>query len=216
MKKVLTLIICLFVLTGCNTERVLLNDFDSIINTFLEKNTSLVNNYSKGYKYYLPSGVRVVDSDNYNEKLYYNGNYYYMFVDVVSHYYGINVDYKPDSSKYYSKKINYNEKDGYVEITKEDNLYKIEFYYNHTKIETYADYDTLGQTLINICCILNSVKFNDAVTNATIGDSDAILDEETFDFYTPRKEGNFIDYINKYDEYHEVNDENNIGNEGNE
>ena len=75
---------------------------------------------------------------------------------------------------------------------------------------------TIVCILINICCILNSVKFNDAVTNATIGDSDAILDEETFDFYTPRKEGNFIDYINKYDEYHEVNDENNIGNEGNE
>ena len=39
--------------------------------------------------------------------------------------------------------------------------------------------------------------------------------EEKFDFYTPKKEGNFIDYINKYDDYKVKSDENNIGNEGN-
>ena len=216
MKKILILIICLFVLTGCNKEKVLLNDFDSILDTFLKNNTSLVNNYSKGYKYYLPSGVRVIDSNNYNEKLYYNGNYYYLFVDVVSYYYDMNLDYSFDSNKYYSKELNYNGKEGYVEITQEEDLYKVEFYYNYAKIEAYVDYDILGQTLINICYILNSVKFNDSVTKATIGDSDDKLTEETFDFYTPRKEGNFIDYINKYDEYKEVTDENNIGNEGNE
>ena len=49
-----------------------------------------------------------------------------------------------------------------------------------------------------------------------MGKDDITLKEETFDFYTPRKEGNFIDYINKYDEYEEKTDENNIGNEGNE
>ena len=74
----------------------------------------------------------------------------------------------------------------------------------------------MGQTLINICYILNSVKFNDSVTKLEFGDSDTMMSEETYDFYTPRKEGNFIDYINKYDEYEDVSDENNIGNEGNE
>ena len=48
-----------------------------------------------------------------------------------------------------------------------------------------------------------------------LNNSDDKLKEEKFDFYTPKKEGNFIDYINKYDDYKVKSDENNIGNEGN-
>jgi len=216
MKKVLILLLFMFFLSGCNKDKIDINNYDLILDTFLQKETSLVNNYSKGYKYYLPNGVRVISSDNYNEKLYYDGNYYYLFVDVVSYYYKTNLDYKIDSSLFYSKILEYNDRKGYVEISKEDDFYKIEAYYNYAKVETYVDYDSLGQTLINICYILNSVSFNDAVTKSIVGDIDTKLIEETFDFYTPRKEGNFIDHINKYDEYEEVSDENNIGNEGNE
>lgn len=217
MKKILILILCLFVLTGCNST-IDINNYDSIFETFLEQPTSLVNNYSKGYKYYLPSGVKVISSDNYNEKLYYNGYYYYLFVDVVSYYYNTPIDYTINSSLYYSKQLEYNGKKGYAEIEEISDLYKVKVkvYYNYASIETYVDSDNLGQSLINICYILNSIKFNDAVTKVTIGEDDTKLNEETFDFYTPRKEGNFIDYINKYDEYEEVTDENNIGNEGNE
>lgn len=216
MKKILILILCLFVLTGCNSDKVDINDFDLVIDTFLKEKTSLVNNYSKGYKYYLPMGVRVVESNNYNEKLYYDGSYYYLFVDVISYYYKTDIDYETNSSLFYSKLLDYNGKKGYIEITKEEDLYKIEMYYNYAKVETYVHYDILGQTLINICYILNSVNFNESVVKTVIGDTDIKLGEELFDFYTPRKEGNFIDYINKYDEYKEVSDENNIGNEGNE
>ena len=54
------------------------------------------------------------------------------------------------------------------------------------------------------------------IAGLKVGNNETTLNEEVFDFYTPRKEGNFIDYINKYDGYKEVSDENNIGNEGNE
>lgn len=215
MKKILIFMICLFVLTGC-TNSVDIKNYDSIFNTFLEQPTSLVNNYSNGYKYYLPNGVRVISSNDYNEKLYYNGYYYYLFIDVVSYYYKTEIDYKVNSSLYYSKELYYNNNRGYVEIEENDGLYNVKVYYNYASIETIVDSNNLGQTLVNICYILNSIKFNNAITNYVVGDNDTILTEETFDFYTPRKEGNFIDYINKYDEYKEVNDENNIGNEGNE
>ena len=215
MRKILILILCLFVLTGC-TSNINMNDYDSIFDNFLGQSTSLVNNYSNGYKYYLPNGVRVISSDSYNEKLYYNGYYYYLFIDVASYYYNSDIDYSVDSSLYYSKVLEYNGVKGYAEIEKVDNLYRVKVYYNYSSIETYVDSDNLGQTLINICYILNSVKINDAVAKVTIGKDDITLKEETFDFYTPRKEGNFIDYINKYDEYEEKTDENNIGNEGNE
>lgn len=212
MKKILILILCLFVLTGCGSS-IDINNYDSIFETFLYEPTSLVNNYSNGYKYYLPSGVRVVESDNYNEKLYYNGYYYYLFVDVVSYYYKTDIDYVINSNIYYSKYLNDN---GYVEIEEVDNLYKLKVYYNYSSIETYVNYEDIGQSLINICYILNSIKFNNAVTEYKVGNNETTLSEEVFDFYTPRKEGNFIDHINKYDEYKEISDENNIGNEGNE
>lgn len=215
MRKFIILILCLFVLTGCNNA-VNMNDYDSIFKTFLGKETSLVNVYSKGYKYYLPSGVKLVKSNNYNEKLQYDDSYYYMFVDMVSYYYGTKIDYTIDPSLYYSNVLEYNDTLGYVEISKEDDLYRIKVYYNYASIETYVREEDIGKNLINISCILNSLKFNDVVVKSTIEGEDVSLSEETFDFYTPRNEGKFIDYINEYDEYEEVSDENNIGNEGNE
>lgn len=215
MKKILILILCLFVLTGCKNS-IDITNYDSIFDSFLYEKTKLVNNYSSGYKYYLPNGVRVIKSENYNEKLYYDGYEYYLFVDIVSYYYKIDIDYDINPNIYYSKKLEYKDNKGYVEIDKVDELYKINVYYNYSSIETYVEEKDIGQTLINICYILNSIKFNNAVTELKVGNNETTLTEETFDFYTPRKEGNFIDYINKYDEYKEVSDENNIGNEGNE
>lgn len=216
MRKLLVLILCLFVLTGCNNT-INVNNLDSVFDVFLEDTTHLVNNYSVGYKYYVPSGVRVISSDNYNEKLYYNGYYYYLYVDVSSYYYKSDLEYTVDSSLYFSKKLDYNGISGYAFVEKVDDLYRVEAYYNYAKIETFVDYDSLGQNMINICYILNSIKFNDSVIEVELGTEGDLLKEEIYDFYTPRKEGNFIDYINKYDDYEDtVKDENNIGNEGND
>ena len=109
----------------------------------------------------------------------------------------------------------YNNKKGYINIEKVNDLYKVEMYYNYAKIEAYVDYDNLSKTIINMCYITNSLVFNNSVTNLELNNSDDKLKEEKFDFYTPKKEGNFIDYINKYDDYKVKSDENNIGNEGN-
>ena len=215
MRKILILFLFLFILTGCSKSDINKHNYDEIFDTFLSKKTSLVNNYSVGYKYYLPNGVRVTKSNENNDVLYYNGNNYYLYVDVVSYYYKTKIDYTPNNSLFYSKKLDYNDITGYVEISKVDELYKVVVYYNYSKIETYVEKDDIGQTLINICYILNSIKYNDPVIEMSIGSEDTKLNEETYDFYTPRKkEGNFIDYINKYDEYveDEVVDENNIGN----
>ena len=135
---------------------------------------------------------------------------------MVSYYYKTNVEYTVNRDIYYSKVLEYNGINGYAEIEKVNDLYRVKVYYNYSYIETFVSYDDLGQTMVNICYILNSIRFNDAVAEVVVGNKDNNLNEITFDFYTPRKEGNFIDYINKYDEYKELNDENNIVNEGNE
>lgn len=217
MKKVIVLFLFLLVLTGCSRENIDIDNYEKIFNTFLNKDTSLVNNYSAGYKYYLPVGVRVLDSKDYNDKLYYNGEYYYLFVDIVDYYYKNDINYEINSNALFSKVLEYNGKKGYAEILKVDDLYKIEIYYNYSKIESYVEYDNIGQSLINMCYILNSIKFNDVIIELSMGEDTTILKEESYDFFTPRKkEGNFIDYIRLYDEYKDVTDESGIGNKGNE
>ena len=216
MKKIIAILLCLFIVTGCD-NKIDMNNYDLIVNKFLNKNTSLVNNYSVGYKYYLPTGVKVVESKDFNEKLYYNGYNYYMFVDIVSYYYKNDINYTLNDNSIYSKNLEFNGIKGYIEISKSNDLYKISMYYNYSKIEAYVSEEDLGQNLINICTILNSIKFNDSVIDMYVGSNDITLNEETYDFYKPRKEGNFINYINQYDEYEDVEiNENNIGNEGNE
>lgn len=215
MKKVFILLIILLALTGCVQKKELNdNDIDSIFNNLLNIDTSLVNNNSKGYKYYLPNGVTMIYSNNYNETFYCNYNYYYMYIDVVSYYYKVNTDYTINSSIYYSKKLNYNNKEGYIEIDKVDDVYNIKMYYNYAKIETKVSENNIKQTLINISYILNSLQFNDKVIGYKIDSDDDTLKEETFDFYTPRSEGNFIDYISQYDDYkEETKEDNNLGKE---
>ena len=216
MKKIIAILLCLFIVTGCD-NKIDMNNYDLIVNKFLNKNTSLTNNYSVGYKYYLPTGVKVVESKDFNEKLYYNGYNYYMFVDIVSYYYKNDINYTLNDNSIYSKNLEFNGIKGYIEISKSNDLYKISMYYNYSKIEAYVSEEDLGQNLINICTILNSIKFNDSVIDMYVGSNDITLNEETYDFYKPRKEGNFINYINQYDEYEDVEiNENNIGNEGNE
>ena len=217
MKKILLLLLTLFLVTGCESANNTVNkiDVDKIFNTFLSKETKLVNTSSNGYKYYLPSGVRLIESNNYNDKLFYNGYYYYLFIDTVSYYYNTSPEYNINLSLFYSNILSYNGKTGYAEIEENDGLYRIKIYYNYASIETYVDYGNIKQTITNMCYILNSIKFNDVIVKLTVGDDDTLLSEETFDFYTPRKEGNFIDYINKYDQYKEKK-ENGLGNEESE
>ena len=214
MKKVMVLLISILLLTGCYND-IVSDDTNTILNTFLGKNTKLVNTYSEGYKYYLPNEIKVDAKNDYNEVLDYNGYKYYLYVDVVGYYYKKEVDFVKNDNIYYSKYLDYNNKKGYINIEKVNDLYKVEMYYNYAKIEAYVDYDNLSKTIINMCYITNSLVFNNSVTNLELNNSDDKLKEEKFDFYTPKKEGNFIDYINKYDDYKVKSDENNIGNEGN-
>ena len=214
MKKVMVLLISILLLTGCYND-IGSDDTNTILNTFLGKNTKLVNTYSEGYKYYLPNEIKVDAKKDYNEVLDYNGYKYYLYVDVVGYYYKKEVDFVKNDNIYYSKYLDYNNKKGYINIEKVNDLYKVEMYYNYAKIEAYVDYDNLSETIINMCYITNSLVFNNSVTNLELNNSDDKLKEEKFDFYTPKKEGNFIDYINKYDDYKVKSDENNIGNEGN-
>ncbi len=215
MKKVLIMLLFVLLLCGCENGTFNSNDIDKTIDKLLEKETNLVNQSSNGYKYYLPSGVKLIKSNNYNEELSYKDSNYYLYVDVVSYYYKESSNHDINTNAYYKKILNYDNKNGYIEVLKNKDECNINYEYNYSKIESRILCNDLKQNLINMSYILNSVKFNDSITNLLVSD-DRKLSKETFDFFTPKEDSKFIDYINKYGEYEEKDYDNNIGKEENE
>ena len=103
MKKITILLLITILLTGCTMVRINTNSVDNIINVILSKNNHLYNRVGKGYKYYVQRGVNYIDTDELNDKLYSNGNYYYLYIDAVSYYYNIDFEYQVDDNAYYSR-----------------------------------------------------------------------------------------------------------------
>lgn len=189
MKKIV-LIICLILLCGCSVVRIDTNDIDNIIAIVLSKDNTLFNQIGKGYKYYIPRGVSYIDTSTYNDVLYSNGNYYYLYIDIVSYYYRTSKEYEVDNTAYYSKVISINDKMGYLEINKqESDKYFIEFMYNYAKIEVVADYDEINDIVLNASYILSTVKFNNNVIK-TMLDDEFLNAEEKYDIFTSKKETN--------------------------
>ena len=192
MKKIL-LLCCLLLLAGCSVVRIDTSNVDNIINVVLSKNNDLYNQIGKGYKYYVPRGVTYIDTSDYNDVLYSNGNYYYLYIDVVSYYYKVLKEYEEDTNAYYSKKIDINGKQGYLEINKQENgRYFIEFMYNYSKMEVEADYEDINDIVLNTSYILSTVKFNDNIVKVVL-DDEFLVSEEKYDIFTSKKEtDNFL------------------------
>ena len=118
MKKVI-LIICLLLVSGCSIVRIDTSSIDNIVSIVLSKENNLYNQIGKGYKYYIPRGVSYISTSDYNDTLYSDGIYYYLYVDIVSYYYNKEVTYTENPDSYYSKIFNIDSKKAYLEINKE-------------------------------------------------------------------------------------------------
>ena len=179
MKKLFLILFLLVFLTGCTAVRINTKSIDNIVSVVLSKENTLYNTIGKGYKYYVPRGVVYIDSNEYNEKLYCNGDYYYLYLDIISYYYKKDFTYKENKDLYYSKNIDMNNKKGYLEITKmDDKYYLIEFMYNYAKIEALVTEDKINEVVLNATYILSTVKYNDNVIKL-------VLDE---DYFTNKEE----------------------------
>ena len=189
MKKILLLCL-LLLLTGCSVVRIDTSSVDNIVNVVLSKDNQLYNHIGKGYKYYIPRGVSYIDTNDYNDVLYSNGIYYYLYIDVISYYYDKVQQYEVNENAYYSKSISINDKDGYLEINKQDDdRYFIEFMYNYSKIEVIAEYEQINDIVLNATYILSTIKFNDNVIKAMLDDN-FLASEEKYDIFTSKKETN--------------------------
>ena len=139
MKKIILLMICCLLVTGCTVVRIDTTSISNITDVILEKDNSLYNHVGKGYKYYIPRGVSYIDTIGLNDVLYSKGVYYYLYVDAPAYLNKSDITYEEDKNLYYSKKIDINDKKGYLEIKKQDEQYLIKFSYNYASFETLVD-----------------------------------------------------------------------------
>lgn len=189
MKKILIILVTLFMATGCTVVRIDTENVDNIVSVVLSKNNKIYNRVGKGYKYYIPKGVSYVDTSDLNDKLYSEGNYYYLYIDAVSYFYKKEINYKENKDYYYSKKID-GKKNGYLEIRKIGNKYKVEFFYNYARIETIVDGNSLNSAILNSSYILSTVKFNNNIIELMLNEEYFSNKEQQYTKFTRKEETN--------------------------
>lgn len=205
MKKWLKILLALIVTTlvsGCTAVRIDTDSIDNTINVVLSKDNKLYNRVGKGYKYYVPRGVNYIDTDEFNDKLYSGGNYYYLYIDAISYYYKEDYKHEYEKDSYYKRDLDINGKKGYVEILKLDNKqFYIEFMYNYAKIEAIVNKEDINEVILNSSYILSTVKFNDNVIRIMLDDDYFINKEEKYDIFDNSSVSdmttNFLDYNDK-------------------
>ena len=212
-KKIILLIISILTLTGCTNLTNM--SIDEVVNVMLESDTNLSNNVFEGYKYYIPKGLRLINKDEYNAILKdeYN-NTYYFYIDVVSFYNEEKVEYEVNNKAYFSKELNYNDKKGYLEITKieDTDVYFIEYMYNYGKIEAFVKENEIKSAIINMSSILKSLEFNRTVLESLIGNNVLDYKEDTYDVMKPKgstaTKDTYLEYEEKYGIYEGYGDSN--------
>ena len=205
-KKILFLSLLCFVVTGCSNLSN--KSIDELLPILLKSNTKHCNVVFDGYKYYIPKGIKFVTKDDYNAVLLdENNRSYYFYSDVIRYYNKEKLDYKINENAYYSKKLNYNGKNGYLEITKLDkeDSYFIEFMYNYGKIEAIVKEDEIKEVIPYMSSILTSISYNRVVLDTLIGKKILSYKEETYNVMKPKGNNatkeSYLDYEEKYGTY---------------
>ena len=212
-KKIFLLIISILTLTGCTNSTNM--SIDEVVDVMLKNDTNLSNNVFDGYKYYIPKGLRLLEKDEYNAsfKDEYN-NTYYFYIDVVSFYNKEEAEYKVNNKAYFSKELDYNNKKGYLEITKieDTDRYFIEYMYNYGKIEAFVKENEIKSAIINMSSVLKSLEFNRTVLESLIGNNVLDYKEDTYDVMKPKgstaTKDTYLEYEEKYGIYEGYGDNN--------
>ena len=193
------MLLSVILFTGCTVVRIDTTNIDTIVEVVLSKDNHLYNRVGKGYKYYVPRGVTYIDTTELNDKLYSNGNYYYLYIDAVSYYHKVDVSYEENDALYYSKEIDIQGKQGYLEIQEQENgMYVIEFVYNYAKIEAMVSEEDINEVVLNASYILSTVQFNNDVIKLMLNETYFTNKEETYDIFEDKEDrissSNLVEY----------------------
>lgn len=201
MKKGVLLVICLFFMAGCSD---ISNDsIDTILNQGIHSNTTLANVYRTGYKYYLPNGMKTIRSQDFNEIVYTEKYPFYLYVDVVSYFNRVKELYEESEDYYYSSRLEYGDKFGYLQIKSLGNdKYFVEIMYNYAKIEVIVIEKDIKGCVAYAIAILDSVTYNDTVLGSLMGDNVLNSNELEYNiFETAKSESNYLEIVEQYDQY---------------
>ena len=198
MKKLFLILCTLFLLTGCTNTKTA--NLDNLISNALTSRVKNTNVYRKGYDYYLPVGLRSVDSTDFNEVIRDSHYKYYLYVDLISYFNKKTADYKISNEAILSRKINYGGKSGYLEVNEYKNSkYLIEIMYNYAKIEVMVDYEDINEVITYAISILSSITYNDSVISNLMGEDVLNFMEEEFNiFETVSSDSNYLKYEEEY------------------
>lgn len=203
MKKLLSLLLIIICLTGCTNIKKA--SVDSIINETIQSKAKLSNQYRTGFKYYLPANLESIKSERANEVLTNGKDKYYLYVDLISYLDNAGFIHVKNENAYYSKAINYNNKEGYVEIYVNKDKYLIEIMYNYAKIEVIVDNNDLNEAVANSLIVLSSIDYNPHIIRNLLGDDILNYSEEKFSIFDDNnKDSNFLEYVQEYDNYNDT------------
>ena len=199
IKKIMLIIITILCLAGCVNIKNL--SYDEILNTLSNKPKN-ANTFKKGYQYYVPDGLSLNDSGTNYAVLSSSDITYYLYVDMVSYINKNPKEYEIDNTLEYSKRINYDNKTGFVEIKLvENNKYLIEIMYNYAKIELMVEESLINKALINSISILNSIEYNDTIIENIINSDKLNYTEENYELFDEEKNNsNILNYIEEDEE----------------
>lgn len=202
MKKCILVLFSLIILSGCTVTRMDKYNYEEALDKILSLNVKTFNVVGKGYKYYAPRGVIIVDESDYNDVLKRGSNTYYLYVDVVSYYYKNKLNYNKSKNVYYSRVLKNGKKSGYIEISKKNDKLFVQMVYNYAKIESYVDESKLKDAICDISYILSSLDFNDSLLKKMYEAGNLSSKEEVYKLFGDKAtKGNFLEYVKEYDKY---------------
>lgn len=202
MKKILSFLLILILLSGCSITRMDDIKFDEIVKETLTKDSKIYNQNKIGYRYYLPRTWESVSDIDYNEAFKEGNHKYYLYVDIVSYYNKVDFNYEVNKDAYYSEILEMDDKKGYLEINKVKDYFLVEMMYNYSKIEVAAKEEDLKTVVTGGLNLLTSIQYNNSVINNLVGNNKLSYEETSYDISKPNK-GNgktFLDYFEEYAE----------------
>jgi len=198
MKKTFILLLLTLILTGC-TRIDNKEEYKDITNIIVNSSNNLVNTATKGYKYYLPKGVSVIQNMDFNQKFRITDNDVYLYADTISYYYKKNLSYNKDDYNYYFSNINSKDKVGYIGINKEGESYFVKIVYNYSTMEFYTTKDKLSALIGYSTIILDSIVYNDILIKEMLENNDVSTNEKIYEIQKPDdSESKFSDYLQEY------------------
>ncbi len=214
MRKILIVLFSLTILTGCMKIEENSDNINMILDETLNNSNIFVNRASTGYEYYLPTGVSLVQDNDYNQIYYaYNTNIY-LYVDIISYYYQNHLNHNDKDYNYYYTDFNYNNKNGYLLINYENNKYFVKIVYYYAKIELYTSKENLNKVIAISSIILKSINYNDKIIENIIDNNNIIhsnmttYSEINYELDKPKDTKNtFNQYLEEYIQEETVTEE---------